>query len=150
MGNCALALALVQPTDHDALVQSFVRVEAMPRAALEAGVPWGWHTFGDYLAALEGRLGINVGGPVGHIAARQYVLGDAADLVVLNSATVRAGEPEWVQDCPARTKRLIQPSTGVEVTVVNGRVIYEGGRLSGDLPGQVVRNRLAARQPVAA
>ena len=41
MGNCGLTLAPVHPGGEDAIVQSFVRVEAMPRAALAAGVPWG-------------------------------------------------------------------------------------------------------------
>jgi N-acyl-D-amino-acid deacylase len=78
MGNCGLTLAPVVDGGEDALVQSFVRVEAMPRVALEQGVPWGWHSFGDYLDRLEGRVGINVGGLVGHIALRHHVLGAEA------------------------------------------------------------------------
>lgn len=78
MGNCALALAPVRDADRDELVKSFVRVEAMPRAALEAGVPWGWHSYGDYLDRLEGRLGINAGGLVGHVPIRHYVMGAEA------------------------------------------------------------------------
>jgi N-acyl-D-aspartate/D-glutamate deacylase len=57
-------------------VKSFVRVEAMPRSVLEMGVPWGWHTYGEYLDALEGKIGVNVGGLVGHIAVRQRVMGE--------------------------------------------------------------------------
>src|SRR6476646_1440334 len=76
MGNCGLTLAPVQPGGEDALVKSFVRVEAMPRPALEEGITWGWHSYGDYLDRLDGRLGINAGGLVGHIAVRQYVLGE--------------------------------------------------------------------------
>lgn len=76
MGNCGLTLAPAKPSDHDALVKSFVRVEAMPRSVLEQGVPWGWQSFGDYLAALEGKIGVNVGALVGHIAVRQYVMGE--------------------------------------------------------------------------
>src|SRR3954469_18589344 len=78
MGNCGLTLAPVQPGGEDAIVQSFVRVEAMPREALQAGVPWGWRSYGEYLDRLEGRVGINVGGLVGHIAVRHDVLGEAA------------------------------------------------------------------------
>ncbi len=76
IGNCGLALAPVKRGDEDAILKNFVRVEAMPRHALEKGVPWGWHSYGDYLNRLEGRLGVNVGGLVGHIAVRQYVLGE--------------------------------------------------------------------------
>jgi N-acyl-D-aspartate/D-glutamate deacylase len=76
MGNCALALAPAQPADYDALIGSFVRVEAMPRRALEAGTAWNWKTYGEYLDALEGKLGINAGGLVGHIPIRQRVMGE--------------------------------------------------------------------------
>ncbi len=76
MGNCGLTLAPTKPSDHDALVKSFVRVEAMPRSVLELGVPWGWHTYGEYLDALDGKIGVNVGGLVGHIAVRQYAMGE--------------------------------------------------------------------------
>ena len=55
MGNCGLALAPVKSGDEDALVKSFVRVEAIPRIALEKGVPWGWKSYGDYLNKLEGK-----------------------------------------------------------------------------------------------
>ncbi len=76
MGNCGLALAPVTNGAEDAIVKSFVRVEAIPRIALEKGVPWGWTTYGDYLNRLEGNVGINVGGIVGHIAVRQFVMGE--------------------------------------------------------------------------
>jgi N-acyl-D-amino-acid deacylase len=76
MGNCGLALAPVEAGGEDAIIKSFVRVEAIPRIALEKGVPWGWRSYGDYLDRLEGNVGINVGGIVGHIAVRQYVMGE--------------------------------------------------------------------------
>ena len=77
-GNCGLTLAPVAPNGEDSLVKSFVRVEAMPRATLEKGVPWGWSTFGEYLNALEGRVGVNVGVQVGHIAVRHQAMGEEA------------------------------------------------------------------------
>jgi N-acyl-D-aspartate/D-glutamate deacylase len=76
MGNCGLTLAPVKPGDEDAIVKSFVRVEAIPRFALEQGVKWNWRTFGEYLDNLEGKIGVNVGGLVGHIAVRHNVLGE--------------------------------------------------------------------------
>src|SRR5215204_7000448 len=75
MGNCGLTLAPAKESDRDNIVKSFVRVEAIPRVALEVGVPWRWHTFGEYLDYLEGRVGLNVGALVGHIALRQYAMG---------------------------------------------------------------------------
>ena len=89
MGNDGLSLAPVNSGDEHELVTSFVRFEAMPRHALEKGIPWGWISYGDYLDSLEGRLGINVGGLVGHIALRHYVMGqEAAD---------RAAKPAEIQ-----------------------------------------------------
>lgn len=76
MGNCGLALAPVVDGVEDSIVKSFVRVEAMPRQALVEGIHWDWRSYGDYLDGLEGKVGINVGGLVGHIAVRQTVMGE--------------------------------------------------------------------------
>jgi N-acyl-D-aspartate/D-glutamate deacylase len=77
-GNCGLTLAPVNDGDEDQLVESFVRVEAIPRKSLAAGVPWGWNSVGEYLDRFEGRIGVNVGGTVGHIAVRHSVMGKEA------------------------------------------------------------------------
>jgi N-acyl-D-aspartate/D-glutamate deacylase len=77
-GNCGLTLAPVKSGDEEALVKSFVRVEAIPRFALEQGIKWAWHTYGEYLDNFEGKVGINVGGLVGHIAVRHNVMGEEA------------------------------------------------------------------------
>jgi N-acyl-D-amino-acid deacylase len=50
----------------------------MPREALVAGVPWGWHSYPEFLQHLVGKLGINVGGLVGHIAVRHRAMGEDA------------------------------------------------------------------------
>ena len=78
MGNCGLSLAPVRPGIEDAIVKSFVRVEAIPRIALEQGVKWNWHSYGEYLDNFEGKVGINVGGLVGHIAVRHHAMGEEA------------------------------------------------------------------------
>ena len=78
MGNCGLSLAPIKKGDEDAVVQSFVRVEAIPRFALEQGVKWAWNSYGQYLDNFEDKLGINVGGLVGHIAMRHNVMGEEA------------------------------------------------------------------------
>jgi N-acyl-D-aspartate/D-glutamate deacylase len=78
MGNCGLSLAPVRHDIEDAIVKSFVRVEAIPRIALEQGVKWNWHSYGEYLDNFEGKVGINVGGLVGHIAVRHHAMGEEA------------------------------------------------------------------------
>ena len=52
-GNCGLTLAPCKPEGRDALIGTFVRVEAMPRESLQAGIPWDWTTHAEYLRALE-------------------------------------------------------------------------------------------------
>lgn len=78
MGNCGLSLAPRRAGIEDAIVKSFVRVEAIPRSALEQGVKWNWNSYGEYLDNFEGKIGINVGGLVGHIAVRHNALGEEA------------------------------------------------------------------------
>src|SRR5262245_4822564 len=76
-GNCGLTLAPCKPESRDALIGTFVRVEAMPRTALQAGIPWEWTTHEEYMKALERRpKGLNVATLVGHCAVRQYVMGE--------------------------------------------------------------------------
>ncbi|HVH91747.1 MAG TPA: amidohydrolase family protein, partial [Candidatus Acidoferrum sp.] len=74
----------------------------------------------------------------------------AADLAIFNPNTVNSHEPEWANDYPAGSKRLIQRSEGMHYTIVNGTVIHEDGRMSGELPGQVLRGPLYREQKAAA
>ncbi len=74
-GNCGFTLAPLDPANADYLLNMMVKVEGMPKAALENGVPWDWRSFGDYLGRLEGRLGLNAGFMVGHCALRRQVMG---------------------------------------------------------------------------
>ncbi|MGH8526497.1 MAG: amidohydrolase family protein, partial [Gammaproteobacteria bacterium] len=76
--------------------------------------------------------------------------GYAADLAIFNPNTVNSYEPEWANDYPAGSKRLIQRSEGMHYTIVNGAVIHEDGRMSGELPGQVLRGPLYREQKAAA
>ena len=65
--------------------------------------------------------------------------GFAADVTIFDPKTVKACAPEWAEDYPAATKRLIQRSEGIMHTVVNGKVIYQDGKLSGEMAGKVLR-----------
>jgi N-acyl-D-aspartate/D-glutamate deacylase len=47
-------------------------------------------------------------------------------------------EPEAVSDLPGGEKRLVQKAKGIHMTVVNGQVLTEDGRHSGNLPGRVL------------
>jgi N-acyl-D-aspartate/D-glutamate deacylase len=77
-GNCGFTLAPIKAPDADYTRRMMAKVEGMPLAALEAGVPWSWETFGEYLAGLDGRIAVNAGFMVGHCALRRYVMGEEA------------------------------------------------------------------------
>jgi N-acyl-D-aspartate/D-glutamate deacylase len=74
-GNCGFTLAPLKAEDAPYIRRMMAKVEGMPLAALEQGVPWSWSTFGEYLGALEGNLGVNAGFLVGHCAVRRHVMG---------------------------------------------------------------------------
>jgi len=77
-GNCGFTLAPMIPGDHDYVARMMAKVEGMPLAALETGLDWDWESFEDYLARLEGNIGVNAGFLVGHCAVRRKVMGDDA------------------------------------------------------------------------
>src|ERR1017187_6528230 len=74
----------------DYIRRMMAKVEGMPLAALEQGVPWSWSTFGEYLGALEGNLGVNAGFLVGHCALRRKVMGAARAEEVATDAEIAA------------------------------------------------------------
>jgi N-acyl-D-aspartate/D-glutamate deacylase len=76
IGNCSLALAPVKAHEREKLAGMLSYVEAIPMDVLQAGVPWTWETFPEYMRAIGQRLGVNVGTLVGHSAIRLYAMGE--------------------------------------------------------------------------
>src|SRR4051812_18143731 len=74
-GNCGFTIAPLAPDNAEYMLNMMVRVEGMAKAALENGVPWNWHTFGEFLSKFEGNLAVNAGFLVGHCAIRREVMG---------------------------------------------------------------------------
>jgi N-acyl-D-aspartate/D-glutamate deacylase len=99
MGNCGYTLAPVKPEDEDYLVGLFAAAEEIPKAALKQFTPLQWETFPEYLAWMQGRLGVNVVTQIGHSALRRYVMG--AD------ALERAATPEEIAEMARLTEEAI-------------------------------------------
>lgn len=76
-GNCGFSIAPTRADDRDFITQMFARVEGMSPRALD-GLPWDFETFPEYLAARQGRLGVNLACYIGHSAVRRFVMGEAA------------------------------------------------------------------------
>ena len=67
--------------------------------------------------------------------------GAAADIAIFDPDRVgSASRGERRYDLPGGAKRMVMPSRGVEYTIVNGRIVYAGGRATGDTPGAVLRS----------
>jgi N-acyl-D-aspartate/D-glutamate deacylase len=66
--------------------------------------------------------------------------GMVADIVIFDPDTVKPLPLEVVHDFPAGAKRIKEPAQGIHMTIVNGQVLLEDGRHTGNLPGRVLRN----------
>ena len=88
-GNCGFTLAPSKPQDVPWLAAMLSRVEGMSKEALARGFQFDGGSFAQFWNRLEGRLGVNAGGYVGHCAVRRWVLGD--------DASERAATPEEIE-----------------------------------------------------
>jgi N-acyl-D-aspartate/D-glutamate deacylase len=76
IGNCGVTFAPVRPHDHRTLAELMESVEDIPARSILDGLPWDWETYGEFLRWLDRTpKGVNVGGMVGHCAARYYAMG---------------------------------------------------------------------------
>jgi len=67
--------------------------------------------------------------------------GAAADVTVFDPESVGSrNRGERRHDLPGGAKRMVMPSHGVELTLVNGEVVWEQGSLTGAAPGVVLRS----------
>ena len=89
-GNCGFTLAPINPQDADYIRRMMAKVEGMPLAALEEGVPWSWSSFAEYLDALDGHLAVNAGFLVGHCALRRKVMGAQRSEEVASDGEIEA------------------------------------------------------------
>lgn len=53
IGNCGFGFAPVRPEMRERSMMSMTRVEAIPLASMEQGMPWDWVTFPEFLDSVE-------------------------------------------------------------------------------------------------
>ena len=76
LGNCGVGFAPCHPDQRDMLVKLMEGVEDIPEVVLTEGLPWNWHTFPDFLDALDSRhYDVDIAAQVPHAALRVYVMG---------------------------------------------------------------------------
>ena len=78
-GNCGFTIAPTRAADRDLIARTMEKVEDMDPATLNAGIPWEFETFGEYLDTIRRRgTLLNFSSYIGHTALRIYVMGDEA------------------------------------------------------------------------
>ena len=76
IGNCGVGFAPCRPDQRDMLVKLMEGVEDIPEPVLTEGLPWNWHSFPDFLDALEARpYDLDIATQVPHAAVRVFVMG---------------------------------------------------------------------------
>ncbi len=79
MGNCGFSLAPCAAKDKLLVLHNLQMAEDISIEAMDAGVPWTWDSFPEYLDAVEALpKGLNYAAYVGHSALRTHAMGQRA------------------------------------------------------------------------
>ncbi|MCB2060868.1 MAG: amidohydrolase family protein [Novosphingobium sp.] len=133
-GNCGFSIAPLSQDAAPYLLRMLARVEGMPEASLEAGVPWNWESFADYLDRLEGRVGLNIGVMCGHSAIRRTVMGKRGQ-------TEQAGREDLERMKSVLAESLAAGAMGFSSTI---------STTHNDADGNPVPSRAASREELIA
>ncbi|MCU1502941.1 MAG: N-acyl-D-aspartate/D-glutamate deacylase [Ilumatobacteraceae bacterium] len=100
-GNCGFSIAPTRPGDRNLIAHTLEKVEDMDPASLNAGIPWEFETFPEYLDTVERRGAVlNYAVYIGHTPLRIYVMGD--------DASSRSAEPDEIETMAALVREAIE------------------------------------------
>jgi len=78
-GNCGNSIAPLAGAQRDEIVDLLCFLEDLPLEAFHREIPWGWERWPEYAQALAGQpTTVHVGGYLGHLALRTFVMGPDA------------------------------------------------------------------------
>ncbi len=72
--------------------------------------------------------------------------GYKADVNLIDFENLKIHAPKMVYDLPSDARRLVQSVDGYRMTICSGKVIYDNGQATGELPGKLIRGPQAAPQ----
>jgi N-acyl-D-aspartate/D-glutamate deacylase len=125
-GNCGFALSPAKREDLSWLVLMLAKVEGMSAEALDAGVDFPGGSVGDFLANLDGRIGVNMAYYVGHSAVRRWVMGA--------EASERAATPaEIVQMAALVDQGMKEGAVGFSTSQLDVHADHEGKPIPSNL-----------------
>ena len=137
VGNCGFSLAPCHPADVRWTLDMLSRVEGMSADALAAGVSFGGGSMADFLAGLDGAVGVNVMAYAGHCALRRYVMGEAA-----SEREATAGEIADMQTLLRQC--LADGAVGLSTSQLDIHVDHEGRPVPSNLASHAELEALAA------
>ena len=125
-GNCGYTLAPVDDATRDYVIDVMSVVEAIPREALLAGVPWDWSSLDEYFARLDRvRALANFATYAGHVAVRAAVMGAAG-------ARERVATPDEIAQIAATVLHALEVgAVGFSTDQVTDNIGPSGTRLPG-------------------
>ena len=97
-GNCSLSLAPLRAEHRPKLVRMFQQIEEMPDAAFDGAFEWAWEGFADYVAALRGKVAVNVAPLAGHSVIRLWTMGPDAQQRAATADEIAAMQ-DVLRDC---------------------------------------------------